>query len=86
MRNILDKRCRENQNTYFMSNNFLTKIVPFMDKAEKCGRNGKATDDNIIWRMRFACWITNPTDTLRAHNIYCSSTAKYLRECASLLR
>jgi len=25
-----DKICRENQNTYFMFNNFSPKIVPFM--------------------------------------------------------
>jgi hypothetical protein len=23
----------------------------------------QTTDDNIIWRMRFACWITKATDT-----------------------
>jgi hypothetical protein len=26
-------------------------------------RAGQATDDNITWRMRFACWITKATDT-----------------------
>ena len=30
---------------------------------EKYGRVGQATDDNIIRRMRFACWITKATDT-----------------------
>ena len=30
MRNILDKRFGENQNTYFIYNNFFYKIVPFM--------------------------------------------------------
>ena len=30
MRNISDKSCRENKNTYFMFNNFFSKIVPFM--------------------------------------------------------
>ena len=30
---------------------------------EKYGRAGQATDDNIIRRMRFACWITKTTDT-----------------------
>ena len=23
----------------------------------------QATDDNTLWRTRFACWITKPTDT-----------------------
>jgi hypothetical protein len=32
--------------------------------VEKYGRARQATDDNIIQRMRFACWITKATDTL----------------------
>jgi hypothetical protein len=31
--------------------------------------------DNITQRMRFACWITKATETLRICNTYCSSTA-----------
>jgi hypothetical protein len=31
--------------------------------VEKYGTAGQATDDNIIQRMRFACWITKATDT-----------------------
>jgi hypothetical protein len=30
MRKVSDKSCREYQNTYFMSKNFVSKIVPFM--------------------------------------------------------
>jgi len=30
MRNVSGKSCRENQNTHFISSNFLSKIVPFM--------------------------------------------------------
>ena len=30
MRNVSDKSCRENQNTYFVFNNIFPKIVPFM--------------------------------------------------------
>jgi len=30
MKNVSDKSRRENQNTHFMSNNFLSNIVPFM--------------------------------------------------------
>jgi hypothetical protein len=29
MRNVSDKNCRENKNTYFMFNNFFPKIAPF---------------------------------------------------------
>ena len=30
MRNVRDKKCRENLNTHFMFNNFFPIIVPFM--------------------------------------------------------
>jgi hypothetical protein len=30
IRNVLGKSCRENQNTYFMFDNILPKIVPLM--------------------------------------------------------
>jgi hypothetical protein len=30
---------------------------------EKYGRTRQATEDNIKWFMRFACWITMATDT-----------------------
>jgi len=30
MRYVSDKNCKENQNTHFMFNNFLPKILPFM--------------------------------------------------------
>ena len=34
---------------------------------EKCGRARQSTDDNIIRRMRFTCWVTKATDT---HSVY----------------
>jgi len=30
MRNVSDKRCRENKNTYFVFSNLIPKIVSFM--------------------------------------------------------
>jgi hypothetical protein len=30
---------------------------------EKYGRAGQATDDNMIHRMRFTCWVTKATNT-----------------------
>jgi len=29
----------------------------------KYGRARQAIDDTIIWRMRFACWVTKATHT-----------------------
>ena len=35
---------------------------------EKCDRAGQATDDDIMWHMGFAWWITNATHMrARAH-------------------
>jgi hypothetical protein len=53
--------------------------------VEKYGTAGQATDDNIIRRMRFACWITKATDT---HSEYVILIAfppqQWLHERASL--
>jgi hypothetical protein len=45
-----------------MFNIFFPKIVPFVRYVKKYGTAGQATGDNIIRRMRFACWITKATD------------------------
>jgi hypothetical protein len=54
---------------------------------EKYGTARQATDDNIIRRMRFACWITKATDT---HSQYVILIAfllqQWLHERASMLR
>jgi len=36
---------------------------------KKYGRARQATDDNLIWRMRFACWITSAADTQHTQNM-----------------
>jgi hypothetical protein len=44
--------------------------------VENYGSARQATDENIIWRMRFACWITKKyKHTIRICNTYCFSTA-----------
>jgi len=60
MRNGADKSCRENQNTRFMFNDFLS--LNCVHNLEKCCRARQATDDTIIRRMSFACWITKATN------------------------
>jgi len=37
--------------------------------VEKYGTARPATDDNIIWRIRFAFWATNATITHSEHEI-----------------
>ena len=46
-----------------MSVTFFRKSYRLSDNVEKYGTARQATDDNIIRRMRFACWITKATDT-----------------------
>ena len=38
----------ENQNSHFIFNTFLPKILPFVRKIEKYHTAGQATDDNIV--------------------------------------
>jgi hypothetical protein len=33
------------------------------DDVEKCGGTKQVTVDNVVQRMRFACWITMTTHT-----------------------
>jgi len=47
---------------FVFSNCFFPKIVPFLNHVEKYCRAGQATDGNIIWRTRIACWIPNVTN------------------------
>ena len=45
------------------SNFFFSEMVRLWYDVEKYGRVRQATDDSIIWRVRFACWVTKATDT-----------------------
>ena len=93
MRNVLDKSCRENENTYFMFNNrFFRKSCRLWDNVEKYGGDWGATNDVTIWRIRVACWINKATCTpARTHaRTQCKNTKKHIK-CiafprASLLR
>jgi hypothetical protein len=54
---------------------------------EKYGRTRQATDDNIIRRMRFACWITKATDTHSEYVIFIGfELQQWLHERLSMLR
>jgi hypothetical protein len=78
MRNISDKICRRNQNTFF---NRAVYHIMRRDVVER-GR-----PQMTIWRMVIACWIPNATDT---HSEYVTLIALPLQhwsnESASLLR
>jgi hypothetical protein len=86
MRNVSHKSWRENQNTHSTFTNFFWKRCSLWDNVEKCGTQPDRPHDNIIWRVRFACWIPNAKD---AHSEYVILTAfprqQRLRERAETL-
>ena len=54
---------------------------------EKYGTHTQTKDDNIIRRMRIACWITNATDThLEYVTLIAFPRQQWLCERASMLR
>jgi len=62
MRNVLGTEVIEkNRNTFYVSA-FIWKSCRLWDNLEKYVRARRATDDNIIRRMRIACWISNGTE------------------------
>jgi hypothetical protein len=66
---------------------FFRKSCRLRDNVEKYGTARQATDDNIIRRMRFACWVTKATDTHPEYAILISFPRQQrLRERASVLR
>jgi len=48
---------------HFTFNSFLSENRALCDNVEKYGKARQATDNNVIRRMRVACWITKVTDT-----------------------
>jgi len=61
MRSVSGKCCREYHNTHFVFNSCFSDYRSRYGNVEKCNREA-TDDDNIIRRMRFACWITKATD------------------------
>jgi hypothetical protein len=55
--------------------------------VEKYGTAGQSTDDNIIRRVCFACWITKATDTHSEDVVLIAfPRQQWLRERASMAR
>jgi hypothetical protein len=42
-------------------NFFFLEVLPLRGNVEKCGRAREATDDNNIWCMCLACWMSKAT-------------------------
>jgi len=86
MRNVSDKSCTENQNTHFVSNKIIPKIV-YEIKWESTAELGRP--QMTIWPMRIACWIPKATN-IHTHTICVILIAFPVQQClldlASILR
>ena len=70
MINVSHNIFRENQNTCFISQFFFfRKLWHVRDNVEKYDGAGQTTDDNIIRRMRFTCWINKATHTTHSERV-----------------
>jgi hypothetical protein len=63
MRNALTNVVEKIKTHILRSITFFRESCRLRDNVEKYSRTGRATDCNIIGRMRSACWITKATDT-----------------------
>jgi hypothetical protein len=51
---------------------------------EKYGRARQATDDNILRRMRTACWVTKATETHSEYVTFTTSSRQRFQENLSV--
>jgi hypothetical protein len=76
MRKVSDKRCRESQNTYFMTNNFFFENRAVYEiRWENTADPGRS--QMKIRRICIACWITKATNT-HTHTHTHTHTLKYV--------
>jgi hypothetical protein len=69
-----------------MFKNSFFKSCGLSDNVEKYGTARHATDDSIIRRVRFACWIPTATNTHSEYVINFASQGQQPRERAPKLR
>ena len=64
--NVSDRRT-DDRNAYLVFNNDFfyleNRAVSEIMRRNVVQPDGRATDDDIEWCMRFACWITKATNT-----------------------
>ena len=82
LRNVLDRHCRENENTHFMFNNFFSENCTVYDNVKRRSADQGTTNDVTTWRIRVASWITKAIRTYAQactdkpiYNTYCFFTA-----------
>ena len=61
---ILETKCVQKIETdiFRFINRFSENLAVYEIIWKKYGASSQATENNIIWRLRFACWITEATD------------------------
>jgi hypothetical protein len=86
MRNVSDKGCRENQNTYFVFRKlFFRKSCRLRDNVKNTLERGMR--QMTIWRIRIACWMRKATNTHSSCVILIAfPLQQWLQEHASMLR
>jgi hypothetical protein len=91
VRNVSDKSCRENQNTYFVFSKLPRKSYRLQYNVEKYCTAEQATDDDKMMRhIKYVVCVLNGqgknSETLLIFNTYCFPRQHRLRERASMLR
>jgi hypothetical protein len=83
-KNVLDKNCRENQNTHFMPQN----IFEYYAVYKKTWKNIAQPDRPwIIWRIRISRWVPKATNSQSENVIFIAFPLQHwLQESASILR
>jgi hypothetical protein len=76
MANVSDKFVAKTKTHILCIINFSRKLCRLWDNEEKCVTARRNTDNNIIWRMRTACWITK---AMEIHSEYVKRIA-FLRQ------
>jgi hypothetical protein len=86
MRNVSNKRCRENQNTNFMLNYYFFFFFYVNEIMWKNIVESQKTHITI-WHMRIACWITKNTNAFRTcnNNLMFFPLQQWLHERISVL-
>jgi hypothetical protein len=63
MRSVSEKSRTKSKQAFYDENLFSENCTTCDVIWKKYGRDGQATDINIIWRMHITCWIYSATDT-----------------------
>ena len=76
---------RNSKQTFHIQERFFRKSCRLWNNVERYDTAGQDTDDNVILRMRFACWITMATNTKSEFLILTADPQQWLFERASKL-